>query len=80
MKEYIGIYALGLAILCLAGLLMSAVGFYRMKNRVWELEAGSIQMRDAIDKLKNPLPQVQVNPLTGRPHRGLIEYTEPAIK
>ena len=81
MKEsHIGIYALALAWLCFAGMLILAVYCYKLENRVFELECGENKIRDDVFRLKFPPEKVQTNPLTGRPLRGLIEYTEPAIK
>jgi len=75
MKDYT-LNLIVAAALSLVGLVLLAIAIYRLENRVWSLEVENVQMRGAIHKLKNPLPKVQTNPLTGRPHR-LIEYSEP---
>jgi len=77
MEDRTWIYAFGVAILlCLVGLVLSAKAYYKLENRVFELECGENKIRDDVFRLKFPPEKVQTNPLTGRPHR-LIEYVEP---
>ena len=80
MKDHIWIYAFGVAfILCLVGLVLSAMAYSKLEDRVWGLEYQNIRMRESIKELKAPLPTHKAKLPAFVKHRDLIEYSEPAM-